>query len=639
MAQLELHSVSLAIGDRQLLDSAELVVAEGERVALLGRNGAGKSTLMKVISGHVKLDSGVVRTAPGVNVAYLEQSVPREWTGTVLQQAVAGLGDVGPLLAEFDRVAKNLGRDEDAARLSELQEQLDRLEGWEQRRAIDDLLSLLELDPDADVRTLSGGQSRRVLLASALASGPDVLLLDEPTNHLDIESIELIEGILTKRVPTLVFVSHDRAFVQRLATRIVELDRGSLHSYPGDYAKWVENREERLRVEAKAAAHFDKVLAEEEAWIRQGIKARRTRNEGRVRRLKKLRMERASRVNRQGEAKLKIQEADRSGRIVVRASNINYSWEGSDHDIVSNFSTVVSRADRIGIIGPNGAGKTTLVRLLLGELEPRSGEVELGTRLQVAYFDQHREQLDPEMKVWEAVADGNDQIDVNGRRTHVMSWLKNFLFPSDRARGPIKVLSGGERNRLLLARLFATPANTLVLDEPTNDLDIETLELLEEQIAEFSGTVLVISHDRAFLNSVVTSTIAAEGDGQFSEYAGGYDDYLRQRPAPEDDEPTDDKTAAAVASGSPREPSAQKAEAPRRRKLTNKERQALVDLPKRIAALETEEAEIHERLANPAVYRDAPDEVGTLNERLSAIATEQEAAFERWAELEELASG
>ncbi|MGH8444115.1 MAG: ATP-binding cassette domain-containing protein, partial [Solimonas sp.] len=532
MTLLALKNISLRFGGPPLLDKVQFAIERGERVCLLGRNGEGKSTLMRVITGQQHADDGEVMRTQGLRVAEMQQDVPKDMSGTVREVVAGGAGAVGAALAEYHHL---LVHDlEKMDRIAKLQHILDTQNGWALDARIDTVVSRLELPPDMPFESLSGGLKRRVLLGRALAAEPDLLLLDEPTNHLDVDSIAWLEDFLASWDGALLFITHDRAFLRRLATRIVELDRGQLSSWPGDYDNYLRRREERLHAEAQEVALFDKKMAQEEAWIRRGVEARRTRDMGRVKRLYEMRDQYAQRRKLQGTAQFTVQDAERSGKLVTEAKNLTYKWGDklSGRPIAKNFSTTILRGDKIGIIGPNGAGKTTLLRLLLGQLAPDSGEVRTGSNLEIAWFDQLRSTLDETKPVWENIAGGKEFIDIGGAHKHVMSYLQDFLFTPDRARSPTHVLSGGERSRLLLARLFSQPANLMVLDEPTNDLDVETLDLLEELIVAFEGTVLVVSHDRAFVDNVVMRTLAFEGDGRIGEYIGGYEDWLRQRPVP-----------------------------------------------------------------------------------------------------------
>jgi len=627
LALITLRNLSLAFGGPPLFDGITLQIEEGERLCLLGRNGTGKSTLLKVIAGELPADGGEIHRRQGLKTALVAQEVPHGLDGMVFDLVAAGLGDATALLADYHRLTQRLAESTDAehlSRLESLQQRMEESGAWTLHQEVERVLSRLALDADAPFATLSGGTKRRVLLARALVSAPDILLLDEPTNHLDIDTILWLEEFLLKHVRTLVFVTHDRAFAHRLANRVAELDRGRLYAFNCAYNQFVERREALLEAEIARQALFDRKLAQEEAWIRQGIKARRTRNEGRVRALNKLREEHRQRRERLGTAKLQLQEAERSGALVAEVEKVSYAWEG--RPLIRDFSTTILRGDRIGIIGPNGAGKTTLLRLLLGELEPQKGHVRLGTRREVLYFDQLREQLHPDATVQACVADGNDSVTVNGRSRHVIGYLQDFLFTPERARSPVRILSGGERNRLLLARLFTKPANVLVLDEPTNDLDAETLDMLEELLADFAGTLLLVSHDREFLNRTVTSTLVLDGNGKVEEFVGGYDDWQRQAQA-----------APAAAPAKKPLPDKPKPAKERPRKLTFKENQELAALPERIAALEEEQASLHATLADPAFYRDAGAEVARLNARLAELEGELEEAYGRWEELEGLA--
>jgi len=621
---ITLQSVSLAYGHVPLLDHVDLAVEPGERVCLVGRNGAGKTTLLRVVAGEAVPDEGELRMDG--RVGYLAQDIPLDESRTAFEVVADGLGDLGSLIAEYHAAAHALESapdDQGLARLGRLQQALEARDGWRLEQRVEALLTRFGLPADQPLSELSGGTRRRVLLARALVNEPDVLLLDEPTNHLDVESITWLEDTLLEWRGALLFITHDRAFLERLATRIVELDRGQLTSWPGDYRNYLQKREERLAVEEQHNALFDKRLAQEEAWIRQGIKARRTRNEGRVRALMQLRRERAERREQQGKVRIEVEHAGQSGKRVVETEHARVARGG--RTLINDLSVNIQRGDRIGIIGPNGVGKTTLLKLLLGELPPDSGTVRHGTKLAVAYFDQQREQLDPEKSVIDNLNLGKDTISVNGRDRHVMSYLQDFLFSPERVRSPVKSLSGGERNRLLLARLFARPANVLVLDEPTNDLDVETLELLEDLLADYEGTVLLVSHDRAFLDNVVTSTLAFEGEGEVREYVGGYSDWLRQRPA---------KAASAPKRAEPKPQPAldaapvaeQKAKS---RKLSYKDQRELEQLPARIETLEAEQAALHARLSDPALYQQEGG-IAKASARLEEVEAELAEAYARW---------
>ncbi|MGE3177872.1 MAG: ribosomal protection-like ABC-F family protein [Vicinamibacterales bacterium] len=610
MALVALDSVSTAFGHLPILDDVSLRIDPGERVAVIGRNGTGKSTLLQIVSGELEADAGTVWRQPGIRIARLVQDVPLTDTRTVFDVVADGLAAGGG----------------------------PQLEEWARTHRVDLVLSRLALRAETRVDTLSGGWRRRVLLARALVGEPDLLLLDEPTNHLDIEAITWLETFLADYRGALMFVTHDRAFLQRLATRIVELDRGAITSWPGDYATFVRKKDEWLENEALAREKFDKRLAQEEAWLRRGVKARRTRDEGRVRALMAMRAERAERRQAMGTVRLQVGRSDASGRFVFEASAVSKAYGGTP--VVRDFSTRILRGDRIGLIGPNGAGKTTLLRLLLGETAPDTGEVRRGANVEVAYFDQQREQLDPDKTVFETVGDGNDTVTVNGRSRHVHGYLRDFLFADERARSPVRSLSGGERNRLLLARLLTKPANVLVLDEPTNDLDLETLELLEAQLVEWSGTLLLVSHDRVFLDHVVTSTLVFEGEGRIGEYVGGYDDWLRQRPGPAPVTGRDATRPGTPVSGSPA-PGASSAsggaaspgEAPPRR-LSYKEQRELGGLPDRIAELEAEQAALQTRVNDPAFYKEPPEAIAAALARVAALDGELLTAMARWDELD-----
>jgi ATP-binding cassette subfamily F protein uup len=626
MPLLTLRDVSLSLGGPPLLDRASLRIDAGERLCLVGRNGEGKSTLLRLAAGEILADAGEVVRADGLRVAHLPQEVPRAITGGVFHAVAEGLGELGAAVERYHTLAQAVA-DGDASRLAALEQCQHTLEaggGWAINQRVETVLSRLALDPEARVEDLSGGLKRRVLLARALVGEPRLLLLDEPTNHLDLEAINWLEEFLLGWSGTLLFVTHDRAFLERLATRIVELDRGRLTDFPGDYRAYLARKEAMLEEEARREALFDRRLAQEEVWVRQGIKARRTRNEGRVRALERLRVERAARRERGGPARMAIAEAERSGKLVVEAQGVTFAYDGKP--VIRDLTTTILRGDKVGIIGPNGSGKTTLLRLLLGQLAPGSGTVRHGTRLEVAYFDQYRVALDEDATVQESVAEGRDTIVVGGEPRHVLSHLRDFLFTAERARQPVRSLSGGERNRLLLARLFARPANVLVLDEPTNDLDIDTLELLEGLLVDFAGTLLLVSHDRAFLDNVVTSTLVLEGDGRVGEYVGGYGDWVRQRPVP----------AAAAAAAVPGTARAERtgAFADRPKKLSYREQRELDELPGRIEALESERGALQARMSEPGFYRQEKAEITGAQARLSTLDEALEQAYARWAELE-----
>jgi len=624
MSLIQLQRVDFSIGGPLLLADVDLSIERGERVCVVGRNGEGKSTLMKLIAGELHPDDGEVRVQNGIVVARMAQEVPQSTAGSVFDVVAEGLGDLGLLLARYHHLLA--AGDMDA--LGEVQHEIEARQGWDLDRRVNEVLARLELPGETDFAALSGGMKRRVLLAQALVQKPDVLLLDEPTNHLDIEAIDWLEGFLKSFDGSIVFVTHDRSFLRALATRIVEIDRGQLTDWPGDYDNYLRRREERLHAEAQANAHFDRKLAQEEVWIRQGIKARRTRNEGRVRALKAMRRERAERRELSGNAKMTLANAQASGKKVIELDHVHQAYCG--RVLIDDLSTTVMRGDRIGIIGPNGAGKSTLLKIMLGELQPQRGTVELGTGIQIAYFDQHRVQLDEKLNALDNVAQGREYIELGGQRKHVIGYLQDFLFSPERARAPITRLSGGERNRLLLAKLFAQPSNLLVMDEPTNDLDVETLELLEELLTEYQGTLLLVSHDRAFLDNVVSSTLVLEGEGRVGEYVGGYSDWLRQRPAVPVTVPAPAKNAPAPAAT----PAAAPAPAPARRKLSFKDQRELELLPARIEQLETELAQRSAAMNEPAFFQQDSATIVQANEALAKLQTELDAAYARWSELE-----
>ena len=627
MALLSLQGVTLNLGGKTLLDKADLHVEQGERVCLVGRNGVGKSSLMALLSGDLTPDGGTIVRTPGITFGHMPQAVPDHWSGPVFGVVASGLGKEGEALAAAHLIATGREDQLSAANRALARNLLQTGDGWERHGDILEAVNQLGLDPEADFATHSGGNKRRVALARALVASEN-LLLDEPTNHLDIKTIAWLEDFLVRRVKTFVFISHDRAFVRRLATRIVEVDRAHLYSYACTFDQFLDRREERLDAEEKQAAAFDKKLAQEEAWIRQGIKARRTRNMGRVRELLKMREERAARKARMGTATLNVQEAEKSGKLVAEMKNVSFTWPDG-YKVFEDASLIIQRGDKIGLIGDNGAGKTTFLRVLLGELAPTFGTVRLGTGLEIAYFDQLRDSLDNEKSVMDNVAEGNDRVTINGDVRHVASYLQDFLFDSSRLRTPVGLLSGGERNRLLLAKLFTRPSNLLVLDEPTNDLDAETLELLEEMLSSYKGTVIVVSHDRAFLDELVTGTIALEGDGKVREYVGGYTDWLRQRQKPEEKK----------AVSSSRE--TWKENAPKKRRLSYKEQreqEALLkeqqEMPAKLEALEREQKALEEALADPDLFSRNPDAFNEKIARLPQVEEEQLALLERADEIE-----
>jgi ABC transport system ATP-binding/permease protein len=628
--QIALSDIALRFRGPAVLEQANLTIVSGERVCLLGRNGTGKTTLLRLLQGTLEPDQGEVIRQQGLRTAMLPQEVPRDLHGSVFNEVVRGLGAKAELLAAYHRLANRLASDasdELHAELGRVQHELEIDDGWSVHQRVDDVVSRMSLQPDADVATLSAGMKRRVLLAKAVVGEPDLLLLDEPTNHLDIDSIRWLEDFLLRYDGSLLFVTHDRALIRKVATRIVELDRGRLTSWSCDYGTYVNRKEAVLRTEARQNAEFDKKLAQEEVWIRTGIMARRTRNEGRVRALESLRDIRRQRRDRPGEVKMEIQEGDRSGRLVIEAKKLHFSYGG--RGIIRDLTTTIMRGDRVGLIGPNGSGKTTLLRLLLGDLPPQGGTVRHGTNLEVAYFDQLHAQLDDTKSVRDNVRDGSDSVTINGRTRHIIGYLDDFLFTSEQASAPVKRLSGGERNRLLLARLFTRPSNVLVMDEPTNDLDLETLELLEDLLSEYPGTLLLVSHDREFLNNVVTSTLVLEGNGRVKEYAGGYDDWLLQRPEESPVKPAVPRPAPLRA-----EPDRPPPQRPRR--LTYKEQRELEDLPQRIELLEAELGELLQLTADPAFYRKPPAEIISVKNRLDKLQSEVAEAYCRWEELERI---
>ena len=632
----------MAFGHVPLLDGASLIVEPGERVAVIGRNGTGKSTMLQILSGELIPDAGTIWRAPGLRAARLVQDAAVVTTDSVFDVVAEGLGDLSAVVSAYHHATLRVETDHSEEALNELgnlQHELEKRDGWRLEQRIELVLQRLELKPDVPVNTLSGGWRRRVLLARALVSQPTLLLLDEPTNHLDVATIEWLETFLLDYNGAIIFVTHDRAFLERLATRVVELDRGKLTSWPGDYATFVEKKEAWLANEALANEKFDKRMAQEEVWLRRGVKARRTRDEGRVKALMAMRQERAARRDVIGNVRVQVEQAERSGHLVFEAEHVTKSYDGTP--VVSDFSTRIIRKDRIGLIGPNGAGKTTLLKMLVGVLEPDSGEIHRGTNIEVAYFDQQREQLDPERSVVDTVADGNDTVTVGGVTRHVYGYLEDFLFPPERARSPVKALSGGERNRLLLARLLTRPANVLVLDEPTNDLDIETLEAVEQQLVEFTGTLLIVSHDRRFLDNVVTSTLVFEGNGHIEEFVGGYADWLSQRSrqrtvaapvavagTPVAVGPAGTKTPMATKVAKSAEPKTAA------RKATFAEKKEFEALPKKIEALESEQARLQAAAGSPEFYKEPKDGITATLARLESLIGQIEQAYRRWDELD-----
>ena len=643
MPLITLDNACLAFGDLPLLDHTALVVEPGERLALIGRNGTGKSSLLKILAGDAALDDGTVWRQPGTKIAYVAQE-PQFAAGARVFDAIAqGLGELSQLLIDYHDVAEAVAHGDESKldRMAELQDALEHHQAWRFEQRIEQALVRLNLPGDATVESLSGGMLKRVALARALVAEPDMLLLDEPTNHLDLDGIAWLEALLNDFRGASLVITHDRRFLDSFATRIIELDRGLLRSYPGRYAQYVARKADELAAEALESARADKLLAQEEVWIRKGVEARRTRAQFRVKRLDELRARREARREQMGRARIGLDRGEASGELVAELEGVSKRF--GDRPIVRDFSTRIVRGDKVGLIGPNGAGKTTLLKLILGEVEPDEGTVRRGTRQTVAYFDQLREQLDPELPLTEVISPGSDFVEIGGEKKHVIGYLGDFLFAPQRARSPVKSLSGGERNRLLLARLFARPANVLVLDEPTNDLDIETLDLLEELLDAYDGTLFLVSHDRAFLDNVVTQVIAAEGDGRWGEYAGGYGDWQRVQARRAEEAAA--REASARESAKRAAPAADKSRAPepkaatRPAKLSFNEKRELEALPERIAALEDEQTALHARMADPALYQDAPQEVTQIKARLEALDGEIEAAMLRWEALESRAAG
>ncbi len=632
MPLINLKKIQLSYGFAPLLDGVDLAIDKGERICLLGRNGAGKTTLMKVIMGELTADDGERVVRSGVRMARLIQEVPAGLAGSVFDVVADGIGQLAEKLKTYHQISHQLAESGDKSLLDKLakaQHELEAAAGWQLAQRVETVISRLGLDADTEFGKLSGGLKRRVLLARALVTEPDLLLLDEPTNHLDIAAIGWMEEFLLNYQGAILFVTHDRAFLRRLATRILELDRGRLTDWPGDYANFLRRKEEQLNAEALANERFDKKLVQEEAWIRQGIKARRTRNEGRVRALKSMREERRQRRSLTGKAQMQLAMGEQSGKLVVQVEEISFAWSGKP--VISKLSTTILRGDRVGIIGANGSGKTTLLNLLLGRLQPDQGRIKLGTNLQVVYFDQLRDQLDPELSVQDNVAGGSDKITLGGKTKHVIGYLQDFLFSPERARTPVKVLSGGERNRLLLAKLFTKPANVLVLDEPTNDLDVETLELLEELLVDYDGTLLLVSHDREFLDNAVTSCLVLEGDAQVVEYVGGYSDWEATNKSRQlATKATAVESKVKSAPGKPKK---------RQEKLSYRDQRELDGLPQRIEELESELHTIQTQLSDPELYRTQGEKVAVLQQEISRVQTELEQAYERWETLESNKAG
>lgn len=631
MAVISITNAQLAFGHVALLDRAEFSLESGERVGLIGRNGTGKSSLLKTIAGVSRLDDGLMVMQQGIKIAYVDQEPHFESEMSVFDAVASGMGEMQALLNEYDALTGQFGGDNDDAimeRMHEIQSKLDAADAWSLTNKVETTLDRLNLDKDLLMGQLSGGMQKRVALACALVSAPDVLLLDEPTNHLDFSSIMWLEGLLRDYKGSVLFITHDRSFLDNVATRIIELDRGRILSFPGNFTAYQVRKAEQLEIEEVENAKFDKFLAQEEIWIRKGVQARRTRDEGRVRRLEALRLARSARRDQQGQVKLDVSSGERSGKIVAELTDVNKAFGAKV--IVNNFTATIMRGDKVGLIGQNGAGKTTLLKLILGEDQPDSGTVKQGTKLQIAYFDQMRAQLNEDASLADTIAPGSDWVEINGQRKHVMTYLNDFLFAPERARSPVKSLSGGERNRLLLARLFAKPANVLVLDEPTNDLDIDTLELLEELLEDYSGTVFLVSHDRTFLDNVVTQVIAAEGDGMWREYVGGYTDWERVRPS---------QSAVIAKAKSEAKVEAKAEPAVKQKKLSYKEQQELKELPLLIAKLEAEQKAISSQLADPELYKQKPDEVKRLNDRFAEIDGLLLESLEKWEVIEARSKG
>ncbi len=612
-----MRDVNFSFGGPPLLEAMNLLIEPGERVSLLGRNGCGKSTLLRILHGDLPIDSGEITRQPKLRTAMLDQSVPQNTTGKVFDVVARGLGPAGKVLAQYHHIAHDTPDAED--RLNELHHELERTDAWKKLSVIETVISQVAIDPEAEFSELSAGLKRRVLLAKTLAAEPNLLILDEPTNHLDIKAIAWVEDFLTRSPIALLFVTHDRAFLKNLSTRIIEIDRGRLSSYNCGYDEYLKRKQQLLSAEQLQWKNFDKKLSEEERWIRRGIQGRRTRNEGRVRALMKMRESASQRRSLGGRVKIEINAAQRTGRLVADAKNLTFAYD-DDPPIIRNLTTTVMRGDRIGIIGPNGSGKTTLLRLLLGELKGESGDLRLGTNVQCAYFDQLHGRLDPDKTLVDNIGDGSTTVTVNGRDKQVMAYLQDFMFTPYKSRALVQTLSGGERNRLQIAKVFTQPSNVLVLDEPTNDLDIETLELLEEMLTEYPGTVLIVSHDRAFLNNIITSTLVLEGEGKVKEYAGGYDDWLRQRKV-------EDAVTKQAATPKPKRVKEKSV------KLTYKQKQELEALPGKIETLELQIAALHEKMADPSFYKQDSETIAATNIELAELDTELKQAYNLWEQL------
>ena len=640
MALISIQKATLKFSGPLIFDEISLQIETGERIALLGRNGAGKTTLMKVMVGDIPLDDGKIIFQKGIQVTHLPQEVPLDMDGNVFDIVLSGLGERAKLLSQYHHLTHRLHTEhtpELLKQLGEVQTEIDHTNSWDLNAQVEYIIEKMKLDGEMDFKSLSGGQKRRVLLARALVIKPEVLLLDEPTNHLDIDSINWLEEFLSNYPGTVFFVTHDRMFMTHLATRIIELDRGKLYSWECDYKTFLERKQAAMDIEEAEWNQFDKKLAEEEIWIRKGVKARRCRNEGRVKALERLREEKKTQRKQDGKVRMTAQKSVTSGQKVIKAFQLGYSY--GPKPLIRDFSTQIMRQDKIGVIGPNGSGKTTLLRILLGKLAPQRGKVVFGTNLEIAYYDQLREQLDEEKSVADNVNDGNETIIINGKPRHILGYLQDFLFAPDRARTPVKVLSGGERNRLFLARLFSKPSNLLVLDEPTNDLDIETLELLEELLLDYQGTLLLVSHDRAFLNNVVTSTIVMEGEGLINEYVGGYDDWLSQRQPEVKPEPSKIKVKGKEekAKEKLKKEAVQEKQPIVQRKLTYKEQKELDALPLKIEKLEEEQNSLNILFADLSFYEKPPEEIARNKSRSEAISQELEQSYARWDYLAELA--